>query len=196
FRRTHPPGRGQRAEEDEGAVRRLTPHLQEPPWRRTISRYSGPGNGAASFWASSFWSRLSRPQDDPRRPLVAPVGPGPVEHHHQPVAETDQEEDVRREPEPPGQRAGQPQLAQVHDRGHAADGGEVAVVAIAERCRRLSGEARADRRGDVSTHLLRRRCHPGHRFSILLNGGEVTGNEHVRLPRYRKVRFHRHATGG
>src|SRR3546814_3326857 len=46
-------------------------------------------------------------QDDPRRALVAPVGPRPVEHHHQPVAEADQEENVRGEPEPPRQRARQ-----------------------------------------------------------------------------------------
>src|SRR3546814_6292894 len=73
--------------------------------------------------------------------------------------------------EPPRQRARQLQLAQVHHRGHAADGGEVAVVAVAERRRRLAGDARADRVRDVATHLLGRRRHAGYGPAVLLHGG-------------------------
>ena len=54
------------------------------------------------------------PQNNPRRPLVTPVRPPPVEQHDQAVAEADQEEHVHDQPEPPGQQAGERDLAEVH----------------------------------------------------------------------------------
>ena len=79
---------------------------------------------------------LTPPQNNPRRPLVTPVRPPPVEQHDQAVAEADQEEHVHDQPEPPGQQAGEAQRAEIDHRRHAADGGQVAVVLVGERRRR------------------------------------------------------------
>src|SRR5690606_31432460 len=81
-------------------------------------------------------------KDDPCRALVGPVGHRPVEQHHRAVAETDQEEQVGDQPEPPGQHAREAHRAQIDDRGHATDGREVAGVAIAERHRRRTLQSR------------------------------------------------------
>src|SRR6185437_8360498 len=43
--------------------------------------------------------------DDARTPPVAPVSLGPVDEHDQAVAKADQEIDVRRQPDPPGEQS-------------------------------------------------------------------------------------------
>src|SRR4051812_5466698 len=70
---------------------------------------------------------------DARIAAVAPIGRGPVDHHDDAVAEVDEEVDVRDQPDEPGDEARQMEAAEHrHGRG-APDGGELAVVAIAER---------------------------------------------------------------
>ena len=127
--------------------------------------------------------------------LVAPVRPGPAEHHREPVAEADQEEDVRGEPEPPRQRTRQAQPAQVHDGCHAADGRQVAVVAIPEARGCLAGQPRKDRRRDVPAHLLGGGCDARYRLPLLQQRREVAGDENVRQAGCREVRLHQDAAG-
>ena len=92
-------------------------------------------------------------QHDPRVALVAPVRPGPVDQHDQrgcgsrsgrtrarPARTTRRSTPEKRKP------------CQVDHRGHAADRGEVAVVAIAERRRR-----RLARRGARGSRARRAR---------------------------------------
>ncbi|KAG1385404.1 hypothetical protein G6F59_017425 [Rhizopus arrhizus] len=57
-------------------------------------------------WPSVF---LVITEDDACAALVAPVRHRPVQQHHDAVAEADQEEHVRSQPEPPGQDARQQQ---------------------------------------------------------------------------------------
>jgi len=102
---------------------------------------------------------------------------------------------VHDQPEPPRQHARQLEPAQVHHRGHAADGGEVAEVAVAEHRRRLAGQLRADRGGDVRAHLLGRRRHPRYRVAVLHDAGEVPGDEHVQMSGHPEVRVDQHPAG-
>ena len=103
----------------------------------------------AQFRAAAATPARRRLGDDARAALVREVRPGPVDHHHQPVAKADQEVDVREQPEQPGREAAEAQRAEARhgeldDRGLAADGRQVAVVAVAERAasvRRAAGAA-------------------------------------------------------
>ena len=85
------------------------------------------------------------PQHDPCVALVGPVRHRPVEHDDDAVAEADQEEKVRDQPEPPRQQSAQPEAMQVHDRREAPDRGEVAEVFVAKRSGRPAGETSRDR---------------------------------------------------
>src|SRR5580704_9752003 len=76
------------------------------------------------------------PRDQPRAALEGDVVPQPGEGHHEAVPDLDQEEDVDDAPEQPAEEALELQSAELHDRGAPADGGEIALVTIAERCRR------------------------------------------------------------
>lgn len=51
--------------------------------------------------------------DDPGIALVAEVGHGPIQQHHRAVAEADQEEDVRGQPEQPCREAREAETVQV-----------------------------------------------------------------------------------
>src|SRR5215212_6909816 len=63
-------------------------------------------NSAPSRWRSSF-SRLGR--DQAGAAFEGEVGPQPLHGDQDPVAEADQEVDVRQAPDEPGQNAGQAQ---------------------------------------------------------------------------------------
>src|SRR6516225_9792374 len=63
------------------------------------------------------------------------IGPEPLcrDKYRRPHA--DQEVDMRETPEPPGESALQPDTAEIGDRSMTADGSEIALVPVAERCR-------------------------------------------------------------
>jgi hypothetical protein len=48
----------------------------------------------------------SVPHNDARTAIVGEVSPCPVEQNHQAIAKTDEKENVRRQPETPGERTG------------------------------------------------------------------------------------------
>ena len=64
--------------------------------------------------------------------LVGPIGCGPVEQYGDAIAKADEEEDVGGQPEQPREDARETKAAQIHHGGHAADGGEVAVIGVVE----------------------------------------------------------------
>ena len=97
------------------------------------------------------------------------------------------------QPEPPGQQARQLQPAVVHHRRHAADGGQVAVVAVAERLVRLAAQPRAQYLRHVHAHLLGCGGHARHGLAVLLHAGQVADHEHLGMPGQRQVGRHRHA---
>src|SRR6516164_10144365 len=77
-----------------------------------------------------FWRRHFR--DQPRPALEGEVVPEPIDGDDKSLAVSDQEEDVDRAPEQPADESTQLQSAKLHDRGVPSDGGEIALMAIAE----------------------------------------------------------------
>src|SRR5207245_5175056 len=67
-------------------------------------------------------------------------------HDALPISDPDQEIDVGQAPEQPTCEAGEGQAAQLHDRRLAPDGGEVALVTVAEGRRRLAAQDRKSTR--------------------------------------------------
>jgi outer membrane protein assembly factor BamB len=115
--------------------------------------------------------------DDPRAARVGQIGPGPVEQHHESIAEADQKEDVRCEPEAPGEHSGQFQSRYFDHCGAPPDGGQQAEIAIAERGAWAAGETRGNGGRGVRTHLLGRRRNARHGPAIADNGSKVTDDE-------------------
>src|SRR5262249_4178243 len=83
-------------------------------------------------------------RDEPRPALVAGVGQGPLEHHHEAVAEPDEIEDVDEAPHEPGEEAMEAQPRDLGDRRASADDGQRALVEVVEGPQRLAPEARED----------------------------------------------------
>src|SRR5688572_811756 len=111
-----------------------------------IERTSQPRTGSGAMV-----SRRRIVRDQPHRSLVSHVRERPLRHHRQPVAEADELEDVKSEPEPPGEIALQPQPTEIAHRRVAADGRHVAEIAVAERVAWLA----APRADDVQCRQMR-----------------------------------------
>ena len=86
--------------------------------------------------------RAGQAGDQPRAALEGDVAPCPVQRDDRPPAETDQEVDVGGAPQHPGDETRQAHLAEVGHRILAADRGERAEVAIAERRQRFAARTR------------------------------------------------------
>ena len=97
-------------------------------------------------------------------------------------ATTDQEADMHQTPEPPGGGAADAYSTEVGDRGLAADRGQAAEVAIAERPWWGSpGNSRADHRCDIQTALFGGWRQSRHGLAIPgARPGSVTDGEDVR----------------
>src|SRR5678809_756191 len=76
--------------------------------------------GAAFFFAAMVASLVFGAENDARATLVGEIGPGPVDEHDEPAAESDQEVDVQQQPEPPRDDAGELEIRQLRDGGVAA----------------------------------------------------------------------------
>ena len=63
------------------------------------------------------------------------VDPQPAERNHQPIAQSDQEIDMRETPRPPSQPAAKLEPAEIDDRVSPTDGGEIACMPVAKRSR-------------------------------------------------------------
>src|SRR5690606_33288365 len=107
------------------------------------------------------------------------------------VLEPDQEVDVGEPPGPPGQPSGEPDPAEVDDRRLAADGGDVARVAVAEGRRRLTPQPRLDRPRRVTPALLGGVADSGHLTAIGIGDADrVPHREDLRAAWHREVLQH------
>src|SRR5664279_5340499 len=78
--------------------------------------------------------------DEPSRALVREVAPSPLKHHHDTVAESDQEQDVDEQPRQPSQEAGDVQLAELRDSGRAPNRCQRTLVKIMKVFARAASE--------------------------------------------------------
>src|SRR6185369_14208862 len=77
------------------------------------------------------------PCNQPRSTFVSEVRPGPGDHHHNPVAESDQKKDVYEQPRQPGQKTGNMNLTEVRHGCRSAYGRQTSLVPIFEILTRL-----------------------------------------------------------
>jgi hypothetical protein len=113
------------------------------------------GAGAGDVRRSSLvggWSDADRccrarpwPGDQPGASLVAEVPPGPLEQHEQSVPESDQHDDVHRQPNQPGSQSRDVRWAELGDGSGATNRCHGAAIAVPEWSARLS----LDRSSDV-----------------------------------------------
>src|SRR5690242_294294 len=75
---------------------------------------------------------LSASSDQPGAAIISEIGPGPVDHHEQPVAKSDQEPDMGETPGEPCQESGEPDMSEIGHRRLPADRREIAPVAVDE----------------------------------------------------------------
>src|SRR5690606_37334752 len=107
-----------------------------------------------------------------RTALAGQVDPQPAHGHEQPFLEVDQEVDVGDAPNPPGEPAGEAEPAEVDHRRPAADGGEIALVPIAEgQGLGVAGKTGADHPGRVLAGLLCRVTDARHRLAVRAGHG-------------------------
>src|SRR5262245_16165515 len=91
--------------------------------------------------------------NDARVALESPVRPGPIDHHREAVSKSDEEIDVRPEPDEPGREAREVHAPELGDRGFSADRGELAVVAVTERNSRFAFQRIENIQRGNSSHL-------------------------------------------
>ena len=135
------------------------------------------------------------PRDQARPALEHEVGPQPLGHDDDPVAQAHEEVHVCRAPDPPGDPALEAHPL-VGDHGRlAADRREQAAVAIHERRRRRpAGDARAECARDVGALLLGDRRDPGLGRAVgIFRQRRVADDEDVGMPRRAKFRADGHA---
>src|SRR5258705_12781670 len=83
--------------------------------------------------------------DEPDAPLPRHVCRGPLDHDDEAVAETDQLEDVEKEPRKPGPRSREPEGAEISDGRPPAHDRHVSPVVVDEIPRRPPFEPPPDR---------------------------------------------------
>src|SRR6202023_2489345 len=98
--------------------------------------------------------------------LIARVNPQPANCYAKPVAQADQEIDVRDAPYPPCDRAAQFDAPEIDHRLALADLCQAAGMLVTERRERAAAHPRVDGFGDITSLLLRRRRNAGDRLSI------------------------------
>jgi len=142
--------------------------------------------------------------DDANSPAVGEVGDGPLEHHEQPIAKTDEKEDVDAQPQQPGEQTGEAEHLQIGDGEGAADDGKVALIRVAKRRgRRQILHSTLDNPGDILALLDRGCCQPREWPRLpLLDAKEVADrrddrsgvadNEQLRVAGNREIRAHLH----
>src|ERR1700739_2718307 len=118
------------------------------------------------------------------------VRPDPAEHDRKPIAYADQEEDVHGAPKPPCRRTGDLNPSKIRNRAPAADRGQAALVAIAERWRRLAAaQPGSQNRGYIGAALLRRGRKPGNRLAVPSERKRgIADRKDIGVSRNRKIR--------
>src|SRR6266536_6679651 len=107
-------------------------------------------------WAPAGLS--SRPGDEPCAAAVRGEAERPADDDEDTVLEADEVPEVDDQPGDPGDQAAEPQPLDVGDRGGAADGREVPLVAVTERRCVARAEPSANDPCRVAALLHRDRC--------------------------------------
>ena len=134
--------------------------------------------------------------DQARAALVADVGPRPLEHDDEAVAEADQVEDVDEAPDEPGgePESRRPAISATAARGRSRPGCPCRSSGTARRGCRAS--VAADVLGGVAALLHRDRATARQRAARLVReDGEVADHEHLGVPRDGEVAVDDHAAG-
>ncbi len=76
--------------------------------------------------------RGSRFRDESRGTFEGDIRPEPFDHHRNPVLQVGEEHDVDHTPEPPGEYAFHAEFAEISNGSLPADGGQTAIMLIAE----------------------------------------------------------------
>ena len=84
---------------------------------------------------SPIWRQRAPVHDDARVAAEREVGPGPLEHHDQPVPESDQVPDMDEHPQEPGEEPAELEPPDPRDCRGATDRRHDALVEIAEGAR-------------------------------------------------------------
>src|SRR5258705_9034152 len=100
-------------------------------------------------------------RDEPDASLLRHVRRGPFDHDDEAVAETDQLEDVEKEPRKPGERSREPEAADISNGRPPADDRHVAPVVVDERPRPLPLQPLQDRACRMRAALHRHRRDAG-----------------------------------
>src|ERR1700716_228226 len=105
-------------------------------------------------------------RNQPRGALIAHVNPQPAQRDAEPVAQADQEIDVRDAPYPPCDRAAQLDAPEIDHRLALADLCQAAGMLVTERRWRFAAQPRLDDFGDIASLLLGCGCNAGDRLAL------------------------------
>src|SRR6266436_6232297 len=145
--------RGKREVRCEMFARRIWLFLRRGLLRRFSPERAAVGQSSLRSSAHHLAAAL---RDQPRGALVAPVDPEPAQRDAEPVAQADQEVDVRDAPDPPGEGAAELDRSEIDYREPLADLCQAAGMLVTKRSGRAAGQPRLDGFGDVASLLLGR----------------------------------------
>src|SRR6202162_6308654 len=134
-------------------------------------------------------------RDEARAPLPGHIRPRPLEQDDEPVAESDEIEDVDEAPEEPGGETGEPDPPEVRDGRASSEDGQVPRVAVVKGLRFSSMDCRQDVLLSAPSLLNRDLRDAGQGLSSLVREGrEVPDDEELRVAGHGEVRVDGHAS--
>src|ERR1700693_6202940 len=134
-------------------------------------------------------------RDEARAPLPGHIRPRPLEQDDEPVAESDEIEDVDEAPEEPGGETGEPDPPEVRDGRASSEDGQVPRVAVVKGLRFSSMDCRQDVLRSAPSLLNRDLRDAGQGLSRLVREGrEVPDDEELRVAGHGEVRVDGHAS--
>src|SRR6267154_457950 len=172
--------------------------------RDFLGRWFGLGIAGACFAPSG---KTGATGDQASAALVSEVRPRPLNEDEHAVLEPDQEKNVDEKPCQPGNETGDVNLAELSDRGGAANGGEAAFIvvvevkipALSQRTREGRGtlfQLSRDSLANEAAFLDRYRRHTGqHGSRDVLQRGEISDDEDFRMAGNAEIRLDKHASG-
>ena len=132
--------------------------------------------------------------DQAGAPLVREIGPCPLDHHDETIAEPDQEKNVDEQPRQPGEISRQFELAQLGDGGGAADRGQAAFVVIVKIASRLMLQVASDGFCDPVPLLDGDRRDSGEHLAVFVREcGQVAENKYFPVPGNAEIGLDEHA---
>src|SRR5271155_4070483 len=142
--------------------------MKRPAWPLRCSRFVV----ACLYRHLSIFKKRSKTSDQPGSASECQIGPKPLgcDKHRGP--HTDQEVDMREPPKPPCECPRQFDSTKIGDSRVAADGGEIALVPVAERWRAVTAKRGSpDYISDVTTTLFGGRRKTRHCEIAVPSGG-------------------------